>query len=77
VIEVRKFLTEPAKVFVGLGMTISPKQYHSVKVDVGLSLPCYAEEKEACFKEAMAWAEDKIAKERDAIMSIIKKQTGV
>jgi hypothetical protein len=76
-IEVRKFLSEPAKVYVGLGMTKSPRQYHSVKVDVGISLPCYPEEKEACFAEAMKWAEEKIAKESASIDAIMKKQTGI
>lgn len=74
---VRKFLTQPASVYVGMGLTIPPKQYWSIKVDVGLTLPCYAEEKDACFKEALAWAEAKIAQERESIMSVLKKSTGL
>lgn len=44
VIEVRKFDVEPAYVRVSAGMTKNMGNYESLRVDVSVSMPCYAEE---------------------------------
>lgn len=45
-IEVRKFEVEPAYVRVSAGMTKNMGNYESLRVDVSVSIPCYAEEVE-------------------------------
>lgn len=44
VIHVRKFVTEPAYVRVNAGVTINLGDYQSMRIDVSVSVPCYAEE---------------------------------
>lgn len=51
-LEVEKFITEPAFVKVSASQTRSPMEYESVKVEVSVTLPCYAEEAEEVLKEA-------------------------
>lgn len=43
-LSVRKFLVEPAYVRVNAGVTVNMGNYQSLRVDVSLSVPCYAEE---------------------------------
>lgn len=43
-IAVRKFVTEPAYVRVNHGLTQNMGNYESLRVDVAITLPCYAEE---------------------------------
>jgi hypothetical protein len=44
VLEVRKFVTEPAYVRVSAGVTRSTGNYESMRIDVAISMPCYAEQ---------------------------------
>lgn len=76
-LEIRIFETEPAKVFVGLGLTISLKQYESIRIDVGLSVPCYVEEKEAAYVHALKWVEERVGMEKNAIMSVKTGDKGI
>jgi hypothetical protein len=43
-VEVRKFEVEPAYVRVAAGMTKNMGNYESLRVDVSITMPCYAEE---------------------------------
>lgn len=43
-LQVRKFDVEPAYVRVSAGMTKNMGNYESLRVDVAISMPCYAEE---------------------------------
>lgn len=51
-LEVRKFEVEPAYVRVSAGMTRNMGNYESLRVDVSVSMPCYAEEVEAVIPKA-------------------------
>ena len=44
VLQVRKFAVEPAYVRVNAGSTKNMGNYESLRVDVSISVPCYAEE---------------------------------
>jgi len=71
-IEVKKFITEPAKVTAGYGMTLNLGNYESARVDVGVTLPCYVEEIDEAYKEAVRLADEWI----DAQVSKIKGTGG-
>ncbi len=66
-LEVRRFLTSPAYVRVGQSATINLGNYESVKIDCGISLPCYAEESEAAFKRAWDAVETEMGKQINAV----------
>lgn len=44
VIQVRRFMTDPAFVRVSAGVTRSTAPYESLRVDVAITVPCYVEE---------------------------------
>lgn len=46
---IRKFVTEPAYVRVGNGVTKNLGNYESLRLDVSISMPCYREEVDAVF----------------------------
>lgn len=48
-LNVRKFMVEPAYVRVNAGMTKNMGNYESLRLDVSLTVPCYAEEIDAVF----------------------------
>ena len=52
-LEVRKFEVEPAYISVNHGRTANLGNYESARVDVRVSVPCYAEE----INEAIAYAD--------------------
>ena len=43
-LDVRQFEVDPAYVTLKAGVTKSPQQYESVRIDVSVSTPCYVEE---------------------------------
>lgn len=57
VLEVKLFITEPAVVKAGAGMTINIGNYESLRVDAGVELPCYAEEVEEAHRQAFKMTE--------------------
>lgn len=59
-IEVRTFVTEPAKVGLNMGITLNLGNFESARIDVSLHQPCYAEEKDAAFTNARQWVEDRL-----------------
>lgn len=59
-LEVRSFVTEPAVVEIGYGLTLNIGNYESARVDVKISLPCYAEEANAAYEYAKKWTEERV-----------------
>lgn len=50
-LRVRKFLVEPAYVRVNAGMTKNMGNFESLRLDVSLTVPCYAEEVDDVFPD--------------------------
>lgn len=63
VIEVRKFVTEPAFVRVNAGVTKNLGNYESLRVDVAITVPCYVEEVEAVQKRTAEMVADMLDSE--------------
>jgi len=76
-IEVRRFETEPAEVGVNLGRTINMGDFNSVRIDVSVKIPCYAEEKDEVFQHLLTWAADRVNKEVDYVMATKAKKKGL
>lgn len=69
-IAVRTFITNPAMVEIGYGLTLNIGNYESARIDVRISLPCYREETDDAFAFAKKWTEDRIQTEVKAIRQI-------
>jgi hypothetical protein len=69
-IAVRTFITNPAMVEIGYGLTLNIGNYESARIDVRISLPCYREETDDAFSFAKKWTEDRIQTEVKAIRQI-------
>lgn len=67
VIAVHKFVTDPAKISVAVGLTVNLGNWESAKINVQLTMPCYKEEIEETFKFVQSWVEQKVSHERDLI----------
>ncbi len=65
VIEVRRFATEPAYVRVNAGVTKNLGNYESLRVDVSLTVPCYAEELGKVQKRVASLVADMLDEEVD------------
>jgi hypothetical protein len=63
IIEVHKFVVEPARVGVGLGVTINMGNYESARIDVNVQVPCYVEEADAAYQWARNWAAKRVESE--------------
>jgi len=75
-LEVRSFVTEPAVVEIGYGLTLNIGNYESARVDVKLTLPCYAEEANAAYDFAKKWAEERVQGEVKEIRKIASGTKG-
>jgi hypothetical protein len=64
-IEVQVFHTEPAYIEARAGVTKALRQYESLRVDVKMLLPCYAERADAAFDYAAEWVADRLYDEVD------------
>lgn len=60
---VHRFVTKPAEVSVGLGATVNLKNYEFVRIDVRVTLPCYKEDVEAAYEEALKFANAKLGEQ--------------
>jgi hypothetical protein len=67
VLEVHRFVTEPAKVGLEYGITLNLGGYESARVSVLVQMPCYREEVDAAYDHAKQWAEKRIKSEIDEI----------
>lgn len=74
-LEVNKFVTEPAKISLTMGVTINLGNYEGARVDIGISVPCYTEEVEATHKFASTWVETKLVKEIEQLRDHARKRT--
>ena len=65
IFETREFSPEkpPTQVEVKLGLTINLGNFESARVDVGIRIPCTAEEIRPVFDEAKAWCTKQIGGE--------------
>jgi hypothetical protein len=59
-LEVRAFVTEPARVEVELGRSLNLGNYSTARIYVRVSLPCYAEELEDAYAHAFNFARDRV-----------------
>lgn len=66
-LDVRTFVTEPAIITRGYGLTLNLGNYESARVDVGIRLPAYREEAEEADEFAKKWCEDRIKAEVDEV----------
>lgn len=64
-VEVQVFHTEPAYIEASAGVTKSLRQFESLRVDVRMRLPCYAERADAAFDYAAEWVADRLYDEVD------------
>ena len=69
-IAVRTFVTNPAMVEIGYGLTLNIGNYESARIDVRVSLPCYVEETDQAFAFAKKWTEERIQTEVKEIRKI-------
>lgn len=69
VLEIQLFVTEPAKVSVGMGLTLNLGNYEAARIDVSLFVPCYREEADEAYKYAHGWVEGRLAAEVEDIRS--------
>jgi hypothetical protein len=60
---VHKFVTEPARVRRAYGVTINLGNYESARVDVDITLPCYAEEVRDADELVMQLCEERLEEE--------------
>ena len=63
--EVHIFETDPAFVRVSAGMTVNLGDYESLRVDVAVTMPCYAEMVDETQQEIGAWVQDRLQNEID------------
>lgn len=66
-IQVRRFLTEPAKVSVAMGLTLNLGNYEAARIDVSLTSPCYQEERDDAYEDSKRWVETRLQKEVEDI----------
>lgn len=73
-LEARVFATQPAVVTAKLGKTINLGNYESIRIEVGVSLPCYAEEVEQGINVAAEICGRHIAEEEAAARQLMARQ---
>lgn len=59
-LQVHRFVTEPAKVGVEFGTTINMGNFEFVKISVSITVPCYKEEEEAAWEFARKTVADRM-----------------
>lgn len=74
VIEVKGFVTQPAQVEIGYGLTLNIGNYESARVDVRITVPCYKEETDAAYDYAKTWAEERVRREVDSVRKLATPQ---
>lgn len=60
---IQRFVTEPARVSVEMGMTVNLGNYESARITVALSVPCYYEERDQAYEYAKRWVEKRTVEE--------------
>ena len=73
-LDIHRFHTEPASVYVKFGRTVNVGNFESVRLDVGVNLPCYKEEIEGAYQRATKFVVGKIQEEMDEIESELSSE---
>lgn len=67
----------PAYVRVAMGLTLAlPKRFEFVRIDVGLTMPCYREEVDEIYPQVYSWVADRLFQERDEVRALASKGSG-
>jgi hypothetical protein len=66
-VQVHRFLTEPARVSMSMGLTLNLGNFESCRLDVSLLVPCYREEVEGAYAYAREWVETRVQAEAQAV----------
>lgn len=74
-IAVKDFLVPPARVGVEFGQTINTGNFESLRIAVTVSVPCYTEELAEAYDHVVAFAKDRLAKEREPAVKWAKKKS--
>lgn len=73
-LEVQKFVVPPIYLKGSLGFTISLGNYNMVRLDCGISVPCYRGEEDEKWDQTLAWMESKVNPERVKIEEWVAEQ---
>lgn len=71
-LEIKTFLSTPARVKVAYGVTLNMGDYEYARIDVGVELPCYPAEVDEAFKEANEVAGEELHKSIKIFKEIYK-----
>lgn len=63
------FKTQPAIVSVRLGTTLNLGNYRSARVEVGISMPCYAEQVGEAYSDALDFVQTRLTQEAEAVIA--------
>lgn len=74
-LEARVFATTPAMVSAKIGRTVNTGDYESIRIEVGVSLPCYAEEVEQGITTASEMVGKFVADEEAAVRQMLAKKS--
>ena len=74
ILMVRQFVTEPAMVRRGYGLTMSLGNYESAKIDVNIVIPAYVEEIHEVDQYARDWCEERVVAEKNEIWGLIEER---
>ena len=75
VIAIHRFLTEPAKVEVAMGLTLNLGNYESARVEVRVSVPVYREEINDAFAYVKKYVEKRVNAEVEEIRAAANKKS--
>jgi hypothetical protein len=75
IIEVHKFITQPAVATVNVPLKMS-MDYQSIGIEIGVSIPCYAEELDAGIEKAFEMAFAKVAEKIPEIQKTLLEVSG-
>lgn len=75
-VEVRVFETTPAQVTAKAGTTINTGNYESIRIDIGVTLPCYPEEVPQALEFATEFISQKLMAETAGIRQAFGVQNG-
>ena len=75
--EIRPFVTVPARIGVKCGRTINLGNYESARVDVSVEIPCYVEEVKRVYQEVLEMAETRLCEEVSKITRSMNAEQSV
>ena len=70
-------MVPPARVKIELGGTWQPDKFESVRISIGVDVPCYSEELESAQEYWTAFVKEKMVEERDKAKEWFDIQHGV